>query len=125
MTTWHPSSEGYVKVLGLWIFYMVFGGKGEKGTVLCLHGGPGGTHESLLPMSDLTEFGYRVVLYDQMGCGKSEGPTNKTLLTVEQHLDEIEGVREALQLGNIHLMGESWGGMLGLAYALWHQTKLK
>ena len=64
-------SDGYVTVLGRRIYYKSFG-EGKKECLLCLHGGPGLTHDYLLPLSDLVGFGYRVVFYDQLGCGKSE-----------------------------------------------------
>src|SRR2546422_853321 len=63
--------EGYVKILGFNLFYRTYG-RPTKGTVLCLHGGPGATHDYLLSLEDLAQFGYRVVLIDQLGCGKSE-----------------------------------------------------
>lgn len=62
-----------VRVLGYWLYFKSFG-EPRKGTLLCLHGGPGGTHQSTLPMSKLSEDGYQVVMYDQRGCGASEQP---------------------------------------------------
>jgi proline iminopeptidase len=76
-------------------------------------------------LTDLTRFGYKVVLYDQMGCGKSERVTDPSILTVERHVEEVEGVRTALKLGKVHLFGNSWGGMLALAYALKYQRNLR
>ncbi|HKM76646.1 MAG TPA: proline iminopeptidase-family hydrolase [Candidatus Bathyarchaeia archaeon] len=125
MGVWHSSSDGYVQILGIRIFYRSFGEPGNKGTVLCLHGGPGAAHDYMLPLTDLAQAGYRVVLYDQMGCGRSELPKNKSLLTVERHVEEVEGVRRELKLGKIHLVGSSCGGMFGLAYALKYQANLR
>jgi proline iminopeptidase len=118
------SSEGYLNVEGYRFFYRSFG-EPVKGTILCLHGGPGATHDYLLPLADLAQFGYRVVLYDQLGCGKSELPKNTALFTVERAVEEVEGVRKALNLGKINLVGSSWGGLLAIAYALQHQRNLK
>ena len=67
-------SEGYVKALGYWLFYRSFGDGYRKGTVLCLHGGPGGSQDGLSTLSRLTKYGFRVVMYDQLGCGKSQAP---------------------------------------------------
>jgi proline iminopeptidase len=117
-------SEGYVKVMGYWIFYKSFG-EPKKGSILCLHGGPGGTHDGSISMAKLSEDGYRVVLYDQLGCGKSDQPLNQALYTVERYVEEVEGMREGLGLGKMHLYGHSWGGFLDVAYALKYSNNLK
>jgi proline iminopeptidase len=118
------AAEGYVTVLGHRLFYKAVG-EPVKGNVLCLHGGPGATHDYLLPLADLAASGYRVVFYDQLGCGKSELPKNITLFTVERAVEEVEGVRKAFALGKVNLVGSSWGGMLALAYALDYQRNLR
>jgi proline iminopeptidase len=118
------TSEGNVNVLGYRLFYKLFG-EPVKGTALCLHGGPGGTHDYILPLKDLASFGYRVVFYDQLGCGNSELPRNIALFTVERAVEEVEGVRNSLGLGKVNLIGSSWGGMLALAYALKYQRNLR
>jgi proline iminopeptidase len=79
----------------------------------------------MLPLADLAQWGYRVVFYDQLGCGKSELPKNLTLFTVERAVEEVEGIRRALGLGKVMLLGSSWGGMLAIAYALKYQKNLK
>jgi len=93
--------------------------------VLCLHGGPGCASDYILPLTDLTGHGYEVVLYDQRGCGKSEPIHDKRCLTISQHVEEVEGVRKALNLGTIHLFGNSWGGMLALEYMFRYQENVK
>ena len=118
------SSEGYVTVQGIRLFYKTFG-ESTKGTVLCLHGGPGATHDYMLPLADLSKFGYRVVFLDEFGCGNSELPKNPALLNIEYGVEEVEGVRKALNLGKIHLIGSSYGGLLTIAYALKYQKNLK
>jgi proline iminopeptidase len=117
--------QGLIEVLGHKIFYESFGDQGERGTVLILHGGPGVPHGYLLPLQDLTRFGYRVAFYDQLGCGKSDRAPDDSLFTVEHYVDEVEGVRQVLGGGKVHLLGQSWGGMLAIAYALKHQSNLK
>jgi proline iminopeptidase len=110
-------TEGFAKVLGYRLFYRSFGAA-TKGTVLCLHGGPGASHDYLLPLADLAQFGYRVVLFDQLGCGRSQRPRGTALFTTDHHVEEVEGIRRALRLGRVHLMGSSYGGALVLATAL-------
>jgi len=116
--------EGYAKILGFNLFYRTYG-RPTKGTVLCLHGGPGATHDYLLSLEDLAQFGYRVVLIDQLGCGKSDRPRGTSLYTIAHNVEEVEGVRTALRLGKVHLMGSSYGGALAIATALKYQRNLR
>src|SRR5438093_7582642 len=99
-------TEGYVKILGFKLFHRSYG-KPTKGTLLCLHGGPGATHDYLMSLEDLAQFGYRVVLIDQLGCGKSERPRGTDLYTIAHNVVEVEGVREALRLGKVRMMRSS------------------
>lgn len=117
----HDQSEGSLDVLGFKIYYRSFGDSTKGGTILTLHGGPGATHDYMLAFTDLTKIGYRVVFYDMLGCGKSEVPDDVSLFSIEHWVKEAEGIREALGLGKIHLIGHSWGACVGLAYALKYQ----
>ena len=115
--------EGFVEVLDHKLYYKSFG-KSISGRVLCLHGGPGLTHEYILPLADLAQFGYEVIFYYQLGCGKSEVPKDIGLFTVDRAIEEVEGVRQALGLGKVHLYGSSYGGLLAIGYALKYQRNL-
>jgi proline iminopeptidase len=117
--------EGFVEVLGFKLFYRIFGEQNKKGVLLCLHGGPGATHDYLSPLADLTSFGYKVVMYDQLGCGRSQMPYDTSYFTIERGVEEVEGVRAQLSLGKVHLIGHSYGGLLAIAYALKYQQNLK
>ena len=99
--------------------YWVFGEGDARGRLplLCLHGGPGGSHDVLEGLAALADEGRRVILYDQLGGGESDRPDAPSLWTVETFLDELRTVREALGLERLHLYGTSWGGMLALEYA--------
>ena len=59
-----------------------------------------------------------MIFYDQLGCGKSDMPDNRALWTIERFADEVQEVREALGLERCHLLGQSWGGWLGIEYML-------
>jgi proline-specific peptidase len=86
--------------------------------LVCLHGGPGSSHHYFEPLEELAADGRRVVLYDQLGCGGSDRPDDPDLWTVELFVAEVDAVREALGLERIHLLGSSWGSMLGIEYVL-------
>jgi proline iminopeptidase len=96
--------------------------------VLLLHGGPGATHEyleafdSYFPAAEI-EYYY----YDQLGSAYSDQPDEPELVDLERFVEEVEQVRKALRLdqGNFYLYGQSWGGMLGIEYALKYQQHLK
>jgi proline iminopeptidase len=118
-------TDGFVKVLGYDLHYRSAGSPTAPATVLVLHGGPGGSLDYLLPLTDLTRWGYRVVLFDQLACGRSEVPPGTDLFTLEHHVEETEGVRTALGLGRVHLIGSSYGGLLALAYAIKYQPHLR
>jgi len=115
--------EGYTNVLGFDLFYRQFG-EPRKGEILCLHGGPGSTHDYLLSLADLAAHGYRVTFYDQLGCGRSQVPKNVALFVPEHYIEEVEAFRRKMWLGRPHVIGSSWGGMLAIAYALKYQRNM-
>lgn len=94
--------------------------------VLLLHGGPGFSHEYLEAMeSFLPQAGIEMYYYDQLGCGNSDQPDDPSLWTLPRYLEELEEVRVGLGLDNFVLYGHSWGGVLGIEYALTHQRHLR
>jgi proline iminopeptidase len=98
------------------IFYKLFG-QGSQ-TLVGLHGGPGADHRYLIRLGELATGDLQVLLYDQLGSGKSDRPDEPSLWTVPRFVDELETIRRGLGLGRIHLFGQSWGGMLALQYTL-------
>lgn len=96
--------------------------------VLLLHGGPALTHEylegfqSFFPQANIEFYEY-----DQLGSYYSDQPTDTSLWTIERFVEEVEQVRQALGLGpdNFYLLGNSWGGLLAMEYALKYQQNLK
>jgi proline iminopeptidase len=103
-------------------------GNNPRLRVLLLHGGPGSTHEyleacdSFLPAAEV-EYYY----YDQLGSGFSDQPDEPSLWELDRFVDEVEQVRQALGLDrdSFVLYGQSWGGILGIEYALAHQQHLR
>ena len=96
--------------------------------VLLLHGGPGSTHEYLEACdSYLPAAGVEYYYYDQLGSGFSDQPAEPSLWDLDRFVDEVEQVRQALELDrdNFVLLGHSWGGILAIEYALHHQQHLR
>lgn len=93
--------------------------------ILLLHGGPGFSHDYLECFKDyLPQAGCEVYFYDQLGCGLSDRPQDTSYWTVERYVHEVEEVRQALGLDQFVLYGHSWGGLLGIEYALRYQQHL-
>jgi proline iminopeptidase len=96
--------------------------------VLLLHGGPGATHEYMEAFdSYFPGAGVEYYYYDQLGSAYSDQPKEPSLWEVSRFVDEVEQVRRALKLdsSNFFLLGQSWGGILAVEYALAHQDQLK
>ena len=103
-------------------------GNNPKMRVLLLHGGPGGTHEEFdcfdgyLPNEEI-----EYIFYDQLDSYYSDKPNDSALWTTDRFVEEVEQVRKALKLDkdNFYLLGQSWGGILAMEYALKYQENLK
>jgi proline-specific peptidase len=109
--------EGYVDFRGYRTWYRVVGDRAAVARpLLALHGGPGSTHHYFAPLERLADE-RPVVLYDQIGCGSSDRPTDIDW-SVDVFRDEVAAVRQQLGLDRIHLLGTSWGGMLALEHVL-------
>lgn len=115
-----PVKEGYIPFKGYKTWYRIVGESEKPGKLplICLHGGPGVGHDYLEPLEAMAKTGRRVIFYDQLGCGKSDQPDAPEMWTVELFIEELNVVRAALGLDQIHLLGQSWGGMLAMEYTL-------
>jgi L-proline amide hydrolase len=109
--------EGYVDFRGYRTWYRFVGDLNSPVTpLLALHGGPGSTHNYFGPLEGLASE-RPVVLYDQIGCGKSDRPS-QIEWSVDVFRDEVAAVRHQLGLEQVHLLGTSWGGMLAQEHVL-------
>ncbi|MDR1776176.1 MAG: proline iminopeptidase-family hydrolase [Actinomycetes bacterium] len=92
---------------------------GDKAPLLTFHGGPGACHNYLKSLDGIAEqHGREVIYYDQLGCGNSPTDERPDLWCIDTYVQEVDVVREALRLDRVHLLGQSWGGMLAQEYAL-------
>lgn len=115
-----PEQEGFVPVNGYRVWYRsVGGGSDQEGfPLLVLHGGPGAPHDYLENLEALASETRRVIFYDQLGCGHSDQPDDPSLCQVSRFADEVGTIRQELGLDRVHILGQSWGGMLAIEYAL-------
>ena len=91
----------------------------EKQPLICLHGGPGSTHNYYEVLDNVADDDDRmIVMYDQIGCGNSYLDGHPELWNQKVWLDELDALRKHLGLDECHIIGQSWGGMMQIAYAI-------
>ena len=96
--------------------------------ILLLHGGPAMTHEYMECFETFFQReGFEFYEYDQLGSYYSDQPMDSTLWTTERFVEEVEQVRQAIgaDSSNFYILGNSWGGILGMEYALKYQKHMK
>lgn len=108
--------EGFAAVPGGKVWYRIYG-SGDRTPLLMLHGGPGGRSCAFSVLAELAA-DRPLIIYDQLGSGRSERPTDTSLWQTDRFVDELAALREALRLTRIHLLGHSWGGTLATEYLL-------
>src|SRR4051812_4650358 len=117
----YEMEEGFVDSNGAMIYYKMIG----RGTPLLLaHGGPGASHDYLLPYLLPLMRTHKLIFIDERGSGRSSKIEDVKQYTVANNVEDIENVRNALGLGKIALLGHSAGGVLAQAYALKYQQHL-
>lgn len=103
-------------------------GNNPRIKILLLHGGPAMTHEYMECFeSFFPKEGFEFYEYDQLGSYYSDQPKDSSLWTTERFVEEVEQVRQAIGADstNFYLLGNSWGGILAMEYALKYQQHLK
>ncbi|KAK4695030.1 hypothetical protein P7C71_g2643, partial [Lecanoromycetidae sp. Uapishka_2] len=123
--------SGLDKPCNTW--YKIIGNlKSDSYPLVALHGGPGACHEYLLPLQDLYEqYGIPIILYDQIGNGKStrlkEKMGDEDFWTEELFRAELDNLIDhfGLRKRGFDLYGQSWGGMLASKYAALHPAGLR
>lgn len=117
----YQMQEGFVDAHGVLIYYQIIG---HGAPLMIVHGGPGASHDYFLPYLLPLARTNRVVFIDERGSGRSEKLEDPSQYTVENMVEDVEAVRQALHLGKISLLGHSYGGVLAQAYAFKYQQNL-
>ncbi|MEP7141611.1 MAG: alpha/beta hydrolase [Ferruginibacter sp.] len=111
------------------IGYTILTGKGNKKPfpVIYLHGGPGGkvTDATIELLSNLTDDGYDVFLYDQIGSGQSGKLKNIAGYTVARHLDDLQEIIKKTGKGKVILIGQSWGAVLAVLFTAQNPNEIE
>jgi proline iminopeptidase len=116
-----PIQEGFVDSHGALVYYMSVG---RGAPLMIVHGGPGASHDYFLPYLLPLMRTNRLVFIDERGSGKSSKAEDPKQYTVANMVDDIEAVRQALNLGKMSLLGHSFGGVLVQAYAFKYPQNL-
>jgi len=107
-------SEGFIAVNGGKIWYNLEG-SGSKTPIVLLHGGPGFPSYYLNPLLELSK-DRPVLIFDQLGCGRSDRISDTSLMTIENHINQLHTILDTLKIQEFYLYGHSWGTMLGMDY---------
>ena len=108
-------TEGYLELSNGRVWWRREGA-GDALPILLLHGGPGAASYYLEPFAERLAEHRPVVIFDQLGCGRSDQPDDPKLWTLDRACQELDDVRAALGLEHCHLLGQSWGGWLAIEY---------
>ena len=103
-------------------------GNNPKIKILLLHGGPAMTHEYMECFETFfQQQGFEFYEYDQLGSYYSDQPKDSSLWTTARFVEEVEQIRKAIgaDSSNFYVLGNSWGGILGMEYALKYQQHIK
>jgi proline iminopeptidase len=117
----YPIQEGFVDANGVMLYYWVVG---NGSPLMIVHGGPGASHEYFLPYLLPLARHNKLVFIDERGSGKSSKVEDVSQYTVENMAEDVEAVRQALNLGKMSLLGHSYGGVVVQAYAFKYQKNL-
>ncbi|PRP93300.1 Proline iminopeptidase [Enhygromyxa salina] len=118
-----PHEQGRLRVSNTHELYWEVSGNPQGKPVVFVHGGPGGgTSASQRQFFDPAA--YRIVLFDQRGCGKSTPHANLEDNTTWHLVADMEALRERLGIDRWQVFGGSWGSTLALAYAQRHPERV-
>ncbi|TGM03644.1 alpha/beta fold hydrolase [Leptospira barantonii] len=116
-------TPNYLQVQNLRMHYIDEGPKDASETILLLHGEPSWSFLYRKMIPPLANAGYRTIAPDLIGFGKSDKPNDPTFFTYQTHVDWLTGFVENLDLKNVTLFCQDWGGLLGLRVAAEHPER--
>jgi len=117
-----PIEKGYKVINGVSHYYEVVG---EGVPVVIVHGGPGLDHSYFLPQMKQLAKNYKLIFYDQRGMGKSSADFDGKQMTMDNLVEDLDGIRRAFGLEKMNLMGHSWGGLVSMFYAVKYPGRLQ
>jgi len=119
----HQLQQGFIETNGVMIYLEMIGTAGAEPLVI-LHGGPGASHDYFLPYLLPLAKNHRLIFIDERGSGKSQKLQDPAGYTLDQMVEDLEGIRATLRMPKMDLLGHSFGGTLAQAYALKYPQNL-
>jgi len=116
-----PYEPNYVEVDGLRLHHV---DEGSGQTVLCFHGEPSWAYLYRHLLDRLVETGHRVVCPDLVGFGRSDKPTDQGWYTYERHVDTVTAHLDQIDLEDVTVVVQDWGGPIGLRWAVQHADQV-
>lgn len=110
-----------LQINGSEIYYRTMG---EGDPLVFVHGGPLLGHSYLLPHLEELAEDYQLIFYDQRAAGRSSPEVVDSTMTLDGFADDIELIRQKLDLGKINLLAHSWGGLIAMKYAMKYDENL-
>ena len=98
---------------------------GKGAPIIVIHGGPGMDHESLANDLEPLRRNHRVIEYDQRGGGRSTLPADAKLLTIDDHVRDLEALRKHLGLEKVTLLAHSFGPAIAANYAMLYPDRIE
>ena len=114
--------EHYEVIDGIRLHYV---DEGAGPPILLVHGQPTWSYLYRKMIRPLVAAGYRCIAPDLMGFGLSDKPTDESAYTLGRHVELVTGLVEKLQLAGVTIVGQDWGGPVGLRYAIDHQDNVR
>src|SRR6266576_2603729 len=116
--------DGKIARDGADLFYTIDGASGDY--VLVLSGGPGEDIRSMQGVADELSKKYRCIMWEQRGTGRSKLPRyDASTINLTAYIEDIEALRKHLHTEKFIVVGNSWGKILGLAYAATHSDAVR
>jgi haloalkane dehalogenase len=117
----YPYEPHYVEVNGLRLHHI---DEGAGPTVLCFHGEPDWSYLYRHMLKSLVEAGHRVVCPDLVGFGRSDKPTDQDWYTYERHVEHVTRHLEQIELSDVTVVVQDWGGPIGLRWTVEHADQV-
>jgi haloalkane dehalogenase len=117
----YPYAPNYREVGGLRLHHL---DEGSGPTVLCFHGEPDWSYLYRHMLDGLVESGHRVVCPDLVGFGRSDKPTDQQWYTYERHIEHVSAHLDQVELDDVTVVVQDWGGPIGLRWAVEHADQV-